>query len=63
MYRFGRYSIIAGIVLTVIALIMGFGAMFREVEEWAKFFLSLIPIGFLVTFTGLVTVLMIGPRR
>ncbi|OOG25222.1 hypothetical protein B1C78_07335 [Thioalkalivibrio denitrificans] len=63
MYRFGRYSIIVGIVLTVIALIVGFGAMFREVEEWAKFFLSLVPIGFLITFTGLVTVLMIGPRR
>ncbi|ACL72664.1 hypothetical protein [Thioalkalivibrio sulfidiphilus] len=63
MYQLGRYSIIVGIILTVIALAVGFGAMFREAEEWAKFFLSVIPIGFLLTFTGLVTVLLTGPRR
>ncbi|WP_018231525.1 hypothetical protein [Thioalkalivibrio thiocyanodenitrificans] len=63
MYHFGRYSIIAGIVLTVIAMVLGFGAMFRDVEEWAKLFLSLIPLGFLIVFTGLVTVLLVGPRK
>jgi hypothetical protein len=63
MYHFGRYSIIAGIILTVIALVFGFGTMFRGVEEWAKFFLSMIPVGFVVTFTGLVTVLLVGPRE
>jgi hypothetical protein len=63
MYRFGRYSIIAGIVLTVVAVVLGFGTLFRGVEDWARFFLSLIPFGFLVTFTGLVTVLLVGPRR
>jgi len=63
MYKLGRYSIIAGIILTVIAMGLGFSAMFREDEEWAKFFLSMIPIGFLLTFTGLVTVLLTGPRK
>jgi len=44
-----------GAVVITIGLLAGFYFMFQENDEQAKVFLSLIPVGFLVLFVGVVT--------
>ena len=62
MDRIGRYSLITGLVLTLIGLVFGFGLMFAGQDDWAKFFLMIVPFGFLVLFAGLSTVVLFAPR-
>jgi len=59
--KIGRYLLIAGLVITLIGLMAGFGLMFFGDSEWAKFFLMVVPIGFMVGFAGLTTTLMNSP--
>ncbi|MGF1642285.1 MAG: hypothetical protein ACFCUJ_01490 [Thiotrichales bacterium] len=44
------------------SLVLGFTGMFRETES-AKFFLMMIPVGFLVLFAGVVTTFMAGEPK
>ena len=62
MYRFGKGSIYFGLLLSAIGLIGGFGLMFVGIDLWAKPLIALIPVGFLVIFTGLVTTLLHDPK-
>jgi ABC-type antimicrobial peptide transport system permease subunit len=62
MDRLGRYSLIAGLVITVVGLIFGFYFMFTDSDELAEMFLMAVPLGFLITFAGLSTVVMFSPR-
>ncbi len=62
MDRIGRYSLIAGLIITVTGLILGFGFMFADSDELAKMFLMAVPVGFLVLFAGLSTVVLFSPR-
>ena len=62
MDRIGRYSMILGLLLTIIGLVLGFGFLFSDQEEWAKLFLMIIPVGFLLLFAGLSTVILFAPR-
>ena len=59
--KIGRYLLIVGFVITLIGLVVGFGLMFFGSSEWAKFFLMIVPIGFMVGFAGLTTSLMNSP--
>jgi len=45
----------AGAVVITVGLLVGFYFMFQDNDEQAKVFLSLIPVGFLVLFVGVVT--------
>ena len=58
MRRFGNWLLVAGVVLTAVGLIAGFGLMFAGEDDAAKAFLASVPIGFLLGFTGLVTQLL-----
>ena len=58
MYRFGRYLLYVGLVLGLIGLFGGFGLMFLGIDAWAKPLIAMIPVGFLLVFTGLVTTLL-----
>ena len=62
MDRLGRYSVILGLVLTVVGLVCGFGFMFADKDDLAQFFLMIVPVGFLILFAGLSTVVMFSPR-
>ncbi|MDD5391973.1 MAG: hypothetical protein PHE17_03030 [Thiothrix sp.] len=62
MDRIGRYSLILGLVLTIAGLVLGFGFMFAEQDELAKMFLMVVPLGFLILFAGLSTVVLFSPR-
>ena len=63
MDRFGRYSLIVGLIITVVGLIFGFGFMFADShEELAKMFLMAVPLGFLLGFAGLSTIVLFSPR-
>ena len=64
MARFGHISIIVGLIITIITLIGGFGLMFYGgYDEWAKLFFMLVPVGFLILFTGVSTVALFAPRE
>lgn len=44
-----------GAVIIAIGVAAGFYFMFQENDDQAKIFLSIIPVGFLVLFVGVVT--------
>ena len=54
---------IFGLMLTFIGLVAGFGLMFKGIDEWAKFFLMIVPVGFMVGFAGLTATLMTSPEE
>jgi hypothetical protein len=63
MDRLGHYSLILGLVLTVVGLVLGFGFMFSDKDDLAKLFLMVVPLGFLILFAGLSTVVLFSPRE
>lgn len=62
MHRLGVAVVVVGGLLTGIGLIVGFALMFGGHDDGAKLFLALVPVGFLLGFTGLVTTLLHAPR-
>jgi hypothetical protein len=60
--RIGGFAVLGGAAVTVVALIAGFFFLFTDQDTLAKPFLVLVPIGFLVTFTGLVTTVITEQR-
>jgi hypothetical protein len=62
MHKFGMISLYLGLVLTAIGLIGGFGMMWAGNDAWAKPLIAMVPVGFLLMFTGIVTTLLHSPR-
>ncbi len=62
MVLLGKISFYAGLFLSILGVVAGFGLMFAEIDNWAKFFFVLVPLGFLFLFAGLTTGLLFGPR-
>jgi hypothetical protein len=60
--RIGGFAILGGATVTVAALIAGFFFLLTDQDTLAKPFLMLVPIGFLVTFTGLVMTVITEQR-
>jgi uncharacterized membrane protein HdeD (DUF308 family) len=60
MLRIGRYTAYFGGIMTFLSLVIGFTAMFNGAEGMAKFFIMLVPIGFLLLFTGVVTTFLVS---
>ena len=63
MILLGRISFVLGLVLTIIGLVAGFGLLFADIDNWAKFFLMLVPLGFVIGFAGLATHILFEPRE
>jgi hypothetical protein len=59
MLRIGRYTAYFGGIMTLLSLVIGFTAMFKGVEDMAKFFIMLVPVGFLLLFMGVVTTFLV----
>jgi len=61
--RIGQVLLIIGILITLVSLVVGFGYMFAGTNnELAKFCFMVVPLGFLITFLGLSTVVLLSPR-
>ena len=58
MHKAGKYAVIAGILLTVIGMIIGFTLLIKESENAIIWLGTIIPIGFIVLFTGMVTTIL-----
>ena len=63
MALLGRILLIAGLIIVTVSLILGFGFMFNDQDRLAKFFLMAIPLGFVILFAGVSTVVMFSPRE
>ena len=62
MNRLFKWTLIVGIVVTLLGLISGFTTMFMGHEDFAKYFISVIPIGFLFVFAALTGWIMSGGK-
>ncbi|MFN4262169.1 MAG: hypothetical protein ACK4IT_00685 [Thioalkalivibrionaceae bacterium] len=58
MHRVGVWSIRIGLFLTLAGIVLGFGLMWFGDQSIAKPFLMAIPLGFLLLFQGVVTVIL-----
>ena len=54
MHRAGRYLVIAGLVLSLVGLLAGFGALAMDEDRQAVRLLLLVPLGFAGMLTGIV---------
>ncbi len=63
MLRYGRIAVVIGIILTVIGLLVGFIALARDADEFAKLFIALVPVGFVTLFAGLAATLLAAPEK
>ncbi len=62
MALLGRVLLYLGLIITAVSLVLGFGFMFNDQDQLAKFFLMAIPFGFVILFTGVSTIVMFSPR-
>ena len=58
MHKAGRFAVIAGILLIVIGMVIGFTLLFKEGENAIIWLGTIIPLGFIVLLTGMVTTLL-----
>ena len=58
MHKVGKLAVIAGILLTVFGMIIGFTLLMNESENAIIWLGTVIPVGFIVLFTGMVTTLL-----
>ena len=61
--KIGKYLFIFGLIVTIVGLVAGFGLMFQDIDEWAKLFLMIVPIGFMIGFAGFTATLMSSPEK
>ena len=62
MLRFARIGVYLGVILVVLGLVTGFGALFTDLDDLAIMLLRLVPLGFVLGFAGLAVLLLLGPR-
>ncbi|MDH5516526.1 MAG: hypothetical protein OEY36_01730 [Gammaproteobacteria bacterium] len=44
-----------GALIIAVGMVAGFYYLFTDADEMAKYFLAMIPVGFLILFVGVVT--------
>ena len=55
-------TLVLGSAITVAGLFLGFTFLFSDHDVWAQRFLFTVPIGFLLLFAGVVTVVLSDSR-
>jgi len=58
MHKAGRFAVIAGIMLIVIGMVIGFTLLVNKGENAIIWLGTIIPVGFVVLLTGMVTTLL-----
>lgn len=61
-HRFGTVALVVGVSLVLVSLVSGFYFLMTDQDDVAKRLLPLVPVGFLIVFTGLVASLFSAPR-
>ena len=61
MHRFGTIATVAGILLIIAGMLIGFGLLLSDKDDLALFFLGIIPLGFVLLLTGVTTTLLSKP--
>lgn len=62
MHRLGTGLVWLGLILNLVGLVFGFGAMFVDADHQAVNLLGLVPLGFMALLAGVVMVLFSRPR-
>ncbi len=60
--RIGRWSVIIGVLFTIIGLVGGFGVMFAGAQGKVLNLLALAPVGMVLAFFGATLVVLTEPR-
>jgi len=63
MHRLGTFILWLGVILNLVGLGFGFGAMAIDADDQAVNLLGLVPIGFMALLAGVVMVLFSRPRE
>ncbi len=67
MHRIGRMTSWLGVIVALVGIIAGFTLIKMGHDQHAKFFLTTVPIGFVLLLTGVVTAFLAddpeGPVR
>lgn len=63
MHKVGTVMVWLGLVLSLVGVVFGFGAMFIDADHQAVSLLGLVPIGFMFLLAGVVTVLFSRPHE
>ena len=58
MHKAGKFAVVAGILLIVSGMVIGFTLLFTEGENAIIWLGTIIPVGFIVLLTGMVTTLL-----
>ena len=58
MHKAGKFAVIAGILLTVSGMIIGFTLLLNENENAIIWLGTIIPVGFIILFAGMVTTIL-----
>ncbi len=62
MNRMFKWTLVVGIVVTLFGVIAGFTTMFMGMDNFAMYFISVVPIGFLFVFAALTGWIMAGGK-
>ena len=58
MHKAGKYAVIAGILLIVVGMVIGFTLLIKEGENAIIWLGTIIPVGFVILLTGTLTSLL-----
>jgi hypothetical protein len=62
MKQVGRFAVYLGIILIVLGMIIGFGAMIVDQDSQGIIWLSVVPLGFVVLLAGTVMTQLSRPN-
>ena len=62
MRRLGRFAVYLGIILVVLGLVAGFGAMIIDQDSLGIQWLAAVPVGFVVLLAGTVMAQLSRPN-
>ena len=60
--RVFKWTLVIGIVVTLFGVIAGFTTMFMGLDNFALYFIGVVPIGFLFVFAALTGWIMAGGK-
>ena len=63
MYQIGRIAVVVGILLIAAGLLIGFSAMWLDVDGQAVNWLGVVPVGFVVLLVGTVMTQLSGTNK
>ena len=63
MIKLSQIGLLVGLLMTLLSLIAGFFLMFNGFDQWAKYCFMSVPVGFMLLFVSLVSIVMFSPSQ